>query len=59
MALQLYSRHQLLVYADVMNVLADNTNTIKKITETLLYSHQNAGPNRDIRRANIYFEKVA
>jgi hypothetical protein len=34
--LKLNGTHQLLVYADDVNLLGDNTDTIKKITETLI-----------------------
>jgi hypothetical protein len=35
MGLKLNGTHQLLDYADDMNLLGDNIDTIKKITETL------------------------
>jgi hypothetical protein len=34
--LKLNGTHQLLVYADDMNLLGDNINTIKKYTQTLM-----------------------
>jgi hypothetical protein len=66
--------HQLLAYADDVNLLGDNIDTIEKITETLtdaskeaglektkymlLSRHQNAGQDRDIKIANTLFENV-
>jgi hypothetical protein len=71
--------HQLLVYADDVNLLGDNIDTIKKNTDSvidaskevspelnakettymLLFCHQNAGQNHDIKIANRHFENVA
>jgi hypothetical protein len=41
--LKLNGTHQLLAYADDMNLLGDNIDNIKKNTETLIHCHQNAG----------------
>jgi hypothetical protein len=57
-----------LVYADDVNLLGDNTDTIKKNTETLIHASkqigleintENAGENHDIKIANRCFENVA
>jgi hypothetical protein len=75
--LKLNETHQLLAYADGVNLLGDKIYTIWKNTETLIDAskevaleinvektkymlqscHQNAGQNRDIKIANILFEK--
>jgi hypothetical protein len=36
--------HQLLVFADHVNLLGDNTDTIKKNTETLIDASKEVGP---------------
>jgi hypothetical protein len=62
-----------LAYGDDAILLGDNIDTIKKNTETLihdikevektkymlLFRHQNAGKNPDIKIANRPFEKVS
>jgi hypothetical protein len=66
---------QLLAYADVVNLLGDDINTIKKIKVTLIDAslevniertkymllclHKNAGHNHDTMIANKSFENVA
>jgi hypothetical protein len=57
--LKLNGTHQLLAYADDVNLLGGNTDTIKKNTETLIdASQQNVGQNRDMKIANRSFETV-
>jgi hypothetical protein len=63
--------HQLLAYADDVNLPRDNIDTIEKNTETLidvskektkymlLSRHQNTGQNQDINVANRSFENVS
>jgi hypothetical protein len=36
-------RHQLLAYADIVNLLEDNIDTIKKTTETLIDASKEVG----------------
>jgi uncharacterized protein YdeI (BOF family) len=64
---------QLLDYADVVNLLGENMDTLKKNTETLIDAsnevsieinvekicHQNVGQNQDIKIANRLFENVS
>jgi 3-deoxy-D-arabino-heptulosonate 7-phosphate (DAHP) synthase len=50
--LKLNGTEQLLAYADDVNLLGDNMDTIKKNTETLIdASHQNVGRNWDMKIA--------
>jgi hypothetical protein len=64
MGLKMSGTHQLLAYADDVNLLGDNTDTVKKNTETLIDAsneasleinieirkyHQNVGQSRDIK----------
>jgi hypothetical protein len=64
--LKLNGTQRLLVYADNVNLLGDNIDTVKKDTETLLEReymllsrHQNAGQSHNINIANGSFENVA
>jgi hypothetical protein len=77
--LKLNGTHQLLLYADDVNLVGDNVDTMKKNTETLidtskevglevnadkskymlLYHHQNAGQNHNMKISNRSFENVA
>jgi hypothetical protein len=41
--LKLNGTHQLLAYADDVNLLGDNMDTIKKNTETLIYASKEVG----------------
>jgi hypothetical protein len=41
--LKLNGTHQLLVYSDDVNLLGDNIDTIKKITETLIDASKKVG----------------
>jgi hypothetical protein len=46
MGLKLNWTHQLLAYADGVNLLADNIDTVKKNTETLMDSSKEVGGTR-------------
>jgi hypothetical protein len=41
--LKLNGTHQLLVYTDDVNILGDNTDTVKKNTETLIDASKDVG----------------
>jgi hypothetical protein len=46
--LQLKGKHQLLVYANDINLLGDNIDTIKKNTEILIDASKEVGQERDV-----------
>jgi hypothetical protein len=52
--LKLNGTHQLLAYADV-NLLGDNTDTIKKNTETLIDASKEVGLEINVENTNYVF----
>jgi hypothetical protein len=48
--LKLNGTHQLLAYADVMNLLGDNLDTIKKNTLTLIYASKEVGLEINVKK---------
>jgi hypothetical protein len=58
--LKLTGIHQLLAYADYVNLLGDNIEiNVEKTKYMSLSRHKNAGQNRDIEIANRSFENVS
>jgi hypothetical protein len=57
--LKLNEIHQLLVYADDVNLLADNKYTIKKTTGTLIDGSKEVGVDVDVEKTKYIFEYVA
>jgi hypothetical protein len=50
MGLKLNETHQLLAYADDVNLLGDNTNTIKRNTETLIDTSNEVGLQLNVEK---------
>jgi hypothetical protein len=50
--LKLNGTHQLLAYADDVNLLGDNIDTIKKNTQTLVDASKEVGPEIHIKKTN-------
>jgi hypothetical protein len=48
--LQLNGTHQLLAYADDVNLLGDNRNTINKNTQSLIYASKEVGPEVNVEK---------
>jgi sorting nexin-29 len=53
--MKLNGTHQLLVYADDVNLLGDDTDTIKKITETLVDASKEVGLEVDAEKPKYMF----
>jgi hypothetical protein len=51
--LKLNGTHQLLLYADDVNLLRDNIDTVKKNTETLTDAREEAGPEVNAEKLSI------
>jgi hypothetical protein len=59
--LELNGTHQQLVYADDINLLGNNTNTMKKTREALVDASRDVGPKRTQRKlttCRCYFTKM-
>jgi hypothetical protein len=50
--LKLNGTHQLLAYADDVNLLGDNIDTVKKNTETLTDASRNVGLKINVKETN-------
>jgi hypothetical protein len=53
--LKVNGTHQLLAYADVVNLLGYNIDTIKKNTETLIDASKEAGPEINVEKTSICY----
>jgi hypothetical protein len=51
--LKLNGTHQLLAYADDVNLLVDNIDTIKTNTETLIDASKEVGPEINVEKPSI------
>jgi hypothetical protein len=52
--LKLNRKHQLLAYADDVNLLGDNTDTIKKNMETLINARKEVGLEINVEKTKVY-----
>jgi hypothetical protein len=50
--------HWLLAYADDVNLLADNADTINKSTETIIEASNDVGPERNVEKYKLLFAVV-
>jgi hypothetical protein len=55
MGLKLHGTHQLLAYADYVNLLGDNIDTINKNTETLINASKEVGLDVNVEKAKYMF----
>jgi hypothetical protein len=52
--LKLNGTHQLLAYADDLNLMGGNTDTVKKNTETFIDASKEVGLEINVERLRIY-----
>jgi hypothetical protein len=57
--LKLNETHQLLAYADDVNLLGDNIDTIKKNTETLTDASKEVGPEINVEKTKYVYVAIS